>query len=75
MAKMGPTRVTQMTTWPILGLPEWPRWTPSQNGDYQSGQYSYMSKMGTTTVARLPPGHDGDYPSDIIGNMAKMGTT
>ena len=36
-----------------LGPPEWQRCLPSQDGDYQSGPYSYMAKMGTTRVAQM----------------------
>ena len=32
IANMGTTRVTQMTTWPELGLQEWPRWLPGYDG-------------------------------------------
>ena len=33
MAKMGTNRVAQMATWPRRGLPEWPRWLHSKDGD------------------------------------------
>ena len=56
MADMGTMRVAQMTTWPRLGLPEWPRWLHGQDWDYQSGPGGYMTKMG-------------DYQSDQDGNL------
>ena len=72
-----------------LGPPEWPRWLHGQDGDYQSGPYSYMAKMGTTRVAQMATwtwwglpewqrwqhGQDGDYLNFLDDYMAKMGTT
>ena len=60
MADMGTMRVAQMTTWPRLGLPEWPRWLHGQDWDYQSGPDGYMTKMG-------------DYQSDQDGNLDMIG--
>ena len=75
MADMGTTRVAQLTTWPGLGLPEWPRWLHGQDWDYQSGPDGYITKMGD-----YQSGQDGyldmmGYQSGIDDNMTKMGTT
>ena len=82
----GTTRVAQIAAWPGWGLPEWPRWLPGHDENYQSGPDGYMAKMGTTRLAQMaawpnrgfkcgPDGQNGDYQSDPDGCMAKMGTT
>ena len=63
MANIRTARVTKMTTWPRLGLPEWPRWLHGQDGDYQCGPYSYMAKMSKY------------YQSSPDGYLDMMGTT
>ena len=75
MAKIGTTRVAWIATWPRWGLPEWPRWLPGHDGDYQSGKDGNMAKIGIPEWSRWLYGQDGDYQSGSDVCMANMGTT